>query len=796
MSSDRYAKLLLRNQLSLPLRELQIAWNANREVIQEALRQVTSSEVDAEVKLVAMESVNSWLKGVEDKLSASQQVASTILPQVDSYLDQVDLELLNKGLDQLKSNYVPRLRESLTNLTKPSGINGGIPSDSASESRESALQRTEELLVSGGELTTQMRDFQQELIGLALQSGLTKDAMYLRKIQTDAIAQSGEQLANLARSQLITTKITESVLDIVRSTRSDVPKGLAERLEEWSRWVNDARSQILDILEQLESNSDPSIGDELKRRIATDAEEWKYRSWLFHLDGGLFWSAQSRRKDVDFRTENIDNSLNRMIELSEQLRRLETNKELSSSAFAFIRSELLKERDLYSLVLMNQIQARRELHQSRSIQNQDYPADLGLTKRALDFLLDPNRSPTIRNANGSDLVRDLRTVLQSYRVLDAAHQAADAKLGVERLTEAERYDFSSLRSQLDHNLQWSAVSQQLEVAHRKMQRAIFPDGLHDQYNGLRWRSAFAEANQKFSLRMDPSSTLSVSATPELEELLKTWSTLDLKAQTFVEEARNALRRLVPSIPELAAEAVAKNKELESKTRELTKSSDGESPTEKTRADEIKELSDTEEPFQSLSKSEQALESATERLREALADEAARQNLLDSDSRKQARDSDAALGMIERARTDLEQAMQALKNEDSLTQKGVADALKAEKRMETTLQAIRERFNQENNVAKQEPLFDSISAAQQQESSLTNGSIDPAESQTANESEMDAGYQRAEQLDALSQRNKEELLRDLEQQLKSDAIMREELQTISETQRQSLANELQALSKSE
>ncbi len=152
---------------------------------------------------------------------------------------------------------------------------------------------------------------------------------------------------------------------------------------------------------------------------------------------------------------------------------------------------------------------------------------------------------------------------------------------------------------------------------------------------------------------------------------------------------------------------------------------------------------------------------------------------------QARDSDAALGMIERAQANLEQAMQSLAKPESLTQESIADALKAEKRMETTLQAIQERFSQEQKPSGQPTSLESLAAAKQ------DGSMSPIGS-----NDLDPGYEQAEQLDALAKTSKEELLRDLEQQLKSDALMREELQAIAETQQQSLSGELQSLGKSE
>ncbi len=139
------------------------------------------------------------------------------------------------------------------------------------------------------------------------------------------------QLKNLVRSQLIVEKIAESILETVQATRADVPQGLADRLDEWCRWLGDSRRQISDLAEQNQTDSPSVPSEELKRRIASDVEEWKYRRWLFHLDGGLYWNTQNRRKDLDFRTEDFSDSLNRIINIAEQLQRLDSNRELSSA---------------------------------------------------------------------------------------------------------------------------------------------------------------------------------------------------------------------------------------------------------------------------------------------------------------------------------------------------------------------------------------------------------------------------------------------------------------------------------
>jgi hypothetical protein len=592
LASDRHAQLLLRNQLSPSLRELHTEWNTNRESILESIRLLANIETTEDVKSKAAIAINDWILAVEEKLIRSKQIAESILPSLDSYIDQYDVELISKAVNKLQNEYLPRIRNATSDLQSSDRANSSLRKNSFDEMMRRNTQAAEESLTRGGDLASQLSEFQRDLIGLGLQSALTKDATYLMRLQSKAIPTAGEQLKNLVRFQLIVEKIAESILETVQATRAEVSKGLAERLDEWCRWLADSRGQISDLAEQNQTDSPNVPSEEFKRRIASDAEDWKYRRWLFHLDGGLYWNTQNRRKDIDFRTEDISESLNRMINVAEQLQRIDANKELSSAELGAERSLLQQELKLFASLLGEELRVRKDLHQKRTIQDQNYPADSGLAKRAMEYVLEQSREASNRSPNSNQFVLDLRTILNSYRILDAAHQTTEARIGVERLMESERYDFNTLKAQIDHNLHWSAVSQQLEVAYRKLQRANFPDGLHDRYNGLRWTSAFSQASQKLSKRMDPGSTNHASATPDLEELLLTWNTYDLKAKPFVEDARNALRKLVPSVSDLAAEAIDKTKKLERKTKELSKSSDTEPGTDQTGTTETKEPSKT------------------------------------------------------------------------------------------------------------------------------------------------------------------------------------------------------------
>ncbi len=582
LASDRHAKLLLRNQLTAPLRELQIAWNSKRDAIRESIKVLARPDATQDSKTLAAESIREWQSVVEENLNRSEQIATSILPSLSAYIDQYDMELLCRGISRLKLEYLPQLRIALADLQAADQANSRLKPSSFEEWNRRRLQVAEESFTRGSELADQLFELQRDLIGLGLQSALTKDATHVMRLQSKAIEASGDHFKALARTQLIVSKITESMLELVQLIRTDVSKGFSERLDEWCRWLADSRGQISDLVEQTPLDSSNVPSEELKRRINADAEEWKYRRWLFHLDGNLFWNTHSRRKDVDFRAENIDESLNRMISVIEQLRRLDSNKELSSSELGAERSVLQQDLKLAASIWSDQIRVRRELHQTRTIQDQNYPADVGLAKRALEYVLEQYSGTSGQSSDAKQFEQHLRTILKSYRVLDAAHQNADTRIGIERLVESERYDFHSLAAQFDHYLHWDAVSQQIEVAYRKMQRAEFPNGMHDRYNGLRWSGPFSQVNQKLSSRMDPNSADHASATPDLEELLQTWKAYDLKAEPFVEDARNALRKLVPSITELAAEAIAKTKELQDKTQQLSNASDAQTASNENR----------------------------------------------------------------------------------------------------------------------------------------------------------------------------------------------------------------------
>lgn len=766
--SNRHAQLLLRRQLASPLRELNMAWNANRDAIQESLKVFAELDTDDEIRKANLQAVQEWLANIEDKRTTVEQVGLAVLPQLTAYIDQHDVELILNEAKRLDPEFLAKLRVLLTSLQSEDQANAERnSSEMTSQTRERLKQEAIDTLQRGGDLVKDFQEFHRGSLGLGLMCAVTKDAAHIMQRQIEGLKTTDSSLKSLARSQFLNSQIEESILELVSLMRDDIPSGLSERFDEWCRWLAESRGRIVDCIDLDEPEQ---TAKELKQLVVSDIREWGYRHWLLHLDGNLYWATESRRKDLRNRSDTTDALLNRLLELSGELERLASNKELSTSELGRQRRLLQTERTTLAAQVVDKLKAQRELHLNRTIQDPSYPSDMGLASRALEQLFELTES-TNQNSSPQKLSEsNLKIVRNAIRVLDAAHLSNDARVGLERLTEADRFDFASMNSRLDLNLHWSAVAHQLENAHQRMKRAQFPDGLHDSYNGLRWAPSFSNANEKFSSRMDTNRTERFSASPDLDNVVDDWKALDRLAGPFIEEARNALRKLTPSVSVLAQTAAEKTRQLEARTRELLESTTDESPPENSQ-----ESKSTEQNQQSVAQAEQQLAKATKRLQDALADEASRQDLLDRAAREQARDSDAALGMIDRGKKELDRAMQSLLDADSPDQESIANALEAEKRMETTFEAIQERFNElarSQNFSQQNPL-----------------SAPP-------DANLESGYEQAEQLAALSTADQEDLLRQLEQELRTNPTMQEELMAIVDTQQKSVSGELQALGKAE
>ncbi len=140
---------------------------------------MTNIETTDDEYKAAAAAINDWLSVVEEKLIRSEQLAESILPLLESYIDQYDLELMSKCINKLRHEYLSRLRNAIADLQSLDRPNSSLSQNTLDEMMRSNIlrnsaQAAEESLMRGGDLASQLLEFQRDLIGLGLQRLLPK----------------------------------------------------------------------------------------------------------------------------------------------------------------------------------------------------------------------------------------------------------------------------------------------------------------------------------------------------------------------------------------------------------------------------------------------------------------------------------------------------------------------------------------------------------------------------------------------------------------------------------------------
>ncbi|MFY8202340.1 MAG: hypothetical protein ACOVLE_16810, partial [Pirellula staleyi] len=434
---------------------------------------------------------------------------------------------------------------------------------------------------------------------------------------------------------------------------------------------------------------------------------------------------------------------------------------------------------------------RRDIHQLRTVADPLFPIDMGMAHRALTNYLERILSePT----NAAELIKDLKEIAKAYRILEAAHESVEARLAVQALRPREQYEWKTLDGQLVHPKQWDSVNLRIETAHQWMQQAGFPGPVTEKYNALRWCEAAQRISQKLNVRRDANNRNLLSASEDIREMLELWAVADSQAKPTMDAARAVLAKYALSVSQLALKAADATRQLKQVTTELP------SPSQ-------------------IQMQQQAVERTTSQLRDALIELANKQDLLKDLERDVARDSDAALNLIESVsapmRDSIETALEAMNamadaktnDQKSATEQGQQELAKkvseAVQRESATIDALTKVADHFAILEQQSPDADS---AREKELAQSREELSMLATETPNEPSLPPDtmplrdttedYERAEELASLAKSDPLELLKKLEQELKTNPLMQDELSEISKATAQAVALDLQNAARDE
>ncbi len=597
-------------------------------------------------------------------------------------------------------------------------------------------------------------------------SALASDFDALLKQQRLVVDSPTQTWKRLLRQETIVINQLRVLERLIHDQQTRMPESIVPGLLSLLRWSEDQRIRLEDSMESEDKLA------QLRRTSGNLLGQLKQKQRVNSLDGGLPSRLNGIRKDLENRLGTLYVPLNQMARAIQQENRLTAQATLSQDSS---ESETLQNKarrysaevNLKHLPSFGQFRIRRELTQARRDADSQYAADLGLTHRAVQSLL--NQRGEVAPAE-SQIPDHLLDIAPAYRTLEAGHNLIVARDTLNLLLMMERWESQSIDAHIDHPRQWDVVQQTLELASQRLKEASIDRTLVGKLDEVRWSSPVRDANRKITERRWKRD-LMVSAGHELVEIRDLLAVVVDDLQPAMAEARTIIAMYAPTIPEIARQTAEQVRKLEESTTDVA---------------DLAEKADTREAenqLAELDEQQQSVNQQIEDLYDALVEDANTQNVLDDEQRERARDADDSIALVRAPATRMNRAMQHAQQAEAGEQQA-QDLAQAAEHQEKTAQALElvaehfERLDQGLEVAE------------------SRVELRQLERNQGIAQQTDQQFQAAEQLAQMANQESRQLLEELEAELKRNPAMRQALSEIARNTLQDVKNSLESSAQDE
>jgi len=404
-------------------------------------------------------------------------------------------------------------------------------------------------------------------------------------------------------------------------------------------------------------------------------------------------------------------------------------------------------------VLISETMMYSEVEQTKKDQNSLFVKDAGQTGRALIKI-----QKEIRDAN-TDTAEDLTSLSEkskklgdSFQILLLQHHLIGSANQVIYFMRQENGNFSKWKG-AECARQWGRVEtiwKPILDAMIRMQISKEAIDIMRRLPNQDYRKKVVKEMQSRikSTRHEPQSTV-MDADLVFRDLQKIISLL----KDEVLEARTFVNQVAPTLPELARELAEETEEQKNQIEEAQQN-------------EETSLSEKQEELANLNDQQQDIGNSVENFAQALRQEANIQNLLDEEGREIARDSDDAASLVEESEREIEEnlteASQAQNEEDLVSASD--KTIQEQEDLIEELNLIAEHFENLNN---------------QESVAETRQELRELEEELENAEQIEEQYAQAERLADLAKLAPEDLLEELEEELKSNKAMQQELSDLAQ-----------------
>lgn len=781
--SDRHAVLEKRALLIPLLEKFKLALNSGQEDLLKTIAQFQDAGVSQSGITGpdhALHTIENWAGSASSIANEIQIAIQKLMPQIDRCIDQNELELVARGIARIQRERLSSIQLDSNQQTyaERAQLIEKTPEWVKSVHKETC-DRLMNQVKSAGRDANRLFEIYQAFVSLELQTALTKETTFLWAHQQKQLVEaSTRDMPSLVRSQRVAHRYWQLANELAIRIAPFVRPEFAKRIPEWQQWMGDSRQEIRDLCDQ---NGDDNAKSLLIDRIRRDASELEGQRWIYNYDGSLFSRTNDLRRELVMLSGSIAPQFNTFATIHSRRKGLRNNRSLSSQELAIQNRYLIELAEMITGSI-KQLEDRRDVHQLRKNQDPKFGADMGLAWRAWNAVFVQWKTESSMEMDKRAL--DLASIAAAYRTLEAAHEIAEAKLALSSLQSPERYDFQSLEGRLQHYRQWESVSSRLDLAQRWMRTANFPIEISDRYNAIRQCKPFVTAQSKLASRRDPQNKSLVSAAQEIDALVKIWNEIDQLALPVLENARRVLSQFAPSIAELSKKAAESTRQLQQQTDALAKADSA---------------SNSQERNQQLREQMNNVNEQVKTLQDALIEQAAQQDLLQRMQRELARDSDRALRLIDdvanKMNESLANALDA--NDESRSKLAQSENVKAQATREDAIKQAKvdqqEAIETLENIAGQFDDKNRLSSVDREGQTATSPSLERNESSNPIDADANASdlpdYRQAEALEQQLRESPETMLKQLEDELRKNPLMQDELSAISKSQAMNATTEL-------
>ena len=377
--------------------------------------------------------------------------------------------------------------------------------------------------------------------------------------------------------------------------------------------------------------------------------------------------------------------------------------------------------------------------------------------RSLALALPPFRDDFMAMEKGKEhesFVKQFTMLESSFRVLECVHDLTELTGGLDFLAAEERWHGSSLRSRTAAPAAWFWIQNRLRSAPDELGK-IEPQGEDgrkalEEARQILWRifqngpanPIDYEMNQRYNKERLPlpQERLVRETAQRVRDAIKL-------LQPAKESAEHALAEMAPQLADRLAQLAKDAAALKKDTEEHAKAQDQSPEAAK---DQVK---------QDLA-AQQKLTEQVEAVKDALRNDAQRQNLMKDEERERARDADDAVAMLREPPPRAEQALA-----------DAAAAEKPEERKDALQSAAAEQGKLASALDQLAKHFDALEKGTPED---TRMALREAEKAMGVKPDLDRQFAQSEQLAKAAEASPEGMLKKLEQALPANALMREKL----------------------